>query len=108
MTLPVSLGEDGLVTDAQVWRLREKRMSGKTLEEDVREDVGSGRGGGRDERAPAAPRRFRKRTPHDRTAQRIATARCGTARPVDAHSASALNPEIGEAGAPTGRWKSSG
>ena len=31
MTLPVFLGEDGLVTDAQVWRLREKRMAGKTL-----------------------------------------------------------------------------
>ena len=31
MTLPVFLWEDGLVTDAQVRRLREKRMSGKTL-----------------------------------------------------------------------------
>ena len=31
MTLPVFLGEDGLVTDAQVWRLREKRMAGKTF-----------------------------------------------------------------------------
>ena len=29
--LPVFLAEDGLVTDAQVRRLREKRMSGKTL-----------------------------------------------------------------------------
>ena len=31
MRLPVFLAEDGLVTDAQVRRLREKRMSGKTL-----------------------------------------------------------------------------
>ena len=31
MRLPVFLWEDGLVTDAQVRRLREKRMSGKTL-----------------------------------------------------------------------------
>ena len=31
MTLPVFLWEDGLVTDAQVRRLREKRTSGKTL-----------------------------------------------------------------------------
>ena len=31
MTLPVFLTEDGLVTDAQVRRLREKRMAGKTL-----------------------------------------------------------------------------
>ncbi len=31
MTLPVFLVEDGLVTDAQVRRLREKRMAGKTL-----------------------------------------------------------------------------
>ena len=31
VTLPVFLAEDGLVTDAQVRRLREKRMSGKTL-----------------------------------------------------------------------------
>ena len=31
MTLPVFRWEDGLVTDAQVRRLREKRMSGKTL-----------------------------------------------------------------------------
>ena len=31
MTLPVLLVEDGLVTDAQVRRLREKRMAGKTL-----------------------------------------------------------------------------
>ena len=31
MKLPVFLWEDGLVTDAQVRRLREKRMAGKTL-----------------------------------------------------------------------------
>ena len=31
VTLPVFLVEDGLVTDAQVRRLREKRMAGKTL-----------------------------------------------------------------------------
>ena len=31
MALPVFLTEDGLVTDAQVRRLREKRMAGKTL-----------------------------------------------------------------------------
>ena len=31
MRLPVFLVEDGLITDAQVRRLREKRMSGKTL-----------------------------------------------------------------------------
>ena len=31
VTLPVFLTEDGLVTDAQVRRLREKRMAGKTL-----------------------------------------------------------------------------
>ena len=31
MTLPVFLTEDGLVTDAQVRRLREKQMAGKTL-----------------------------------------------------------------------------
>ena len=31
VTLPVFLMEDGLVTDAQVRRLREKRMAGKTL-----------------------------------------------------------------------------
>ena len=31
MTLLVFLAEDGLVTDAQVRRLREKRMAGKTL-----------------------------------------------------------------------------
>ena len=31
MTLPVFLLEDGLVTDGQVRRLREKRMAGKTL-----------------------------------------------------------------------------
>ena len=31
MTLPVFLAEDGLVTDAQVRRLREKQMAGKTL-----------------------------------------------------------------------------
>ena len=31
VTLPVFLVEDGLVTDGQVRRLREKRMSGKTL-----------------------------------------------------------------------------
>ena len=30
VTLPVFLPEDGLVTDAQVRRLREKRMAGKT------------------------------------------------------------------------------
>ena len=31
MTLLVFLAEDGLVTDAQVRRLREKRMAGKTV-----------------------------------------------------------------------------
>ena len=31
VALPVFLTEDGLVTDAQVRRLREKRMAGKTL-----------------------------------------------------------------------------
>ena len=31
VTLPVFLVEDGLVTDAQFRRLREKRMAGKTL-----------------------------------------------------------------------------
>ena len=31
MRLPVFLVEDGLIRDAQVRRLREKRMSGKTL-----------------------------------------------------------------------------
>ncbi|MCY4431663.1 MAG: hypothetical protein OXC11_14900 [Rhodospirillales bacterium] len=31
MRLPVFLVEDGMVTDAQVRRLREKRVSGKTL-----------------------------------------------------------------------------
>ena len=31
VTLPVFLREDGLVTDAQVRRLREKRMADKTL-----------------------------------------------------------------------------
>ena len=30
VTLPVFLVEDGLVTDVQVRRLREKRMAGKT------------------------------------------------------------------------------
>ena len=43
---PFFLTEDGLVTDAQVRRLREKRMAGK--------DVGGGRRGGGDERAGGA------------------------------------------------------